>query len=269
MNIEDDRIDLGPGTWKPTAEAVQQAIQRTETLFAHEKALRLASDPNVLRPMKSLFLTPTGETFALAGLLFNSDRVDEKDQHALAVRLVAYGTDAWAVVDIAEGWSAQRCACCGAVRAGDQSCCPRCDAPATPPSENPYRRAALVTVLHVRPTLLNYGWVAEAQRGAQGRLVGWRDELRAQAYPANPIGRFEMPWVLDSWMVPHFVVNRPQLAQYLERTPEPHVVKLARYAEAHTPAGYPLLRIIPAQLATALRQFDLDALAPLTGKIAT
>lgn len=267
MKIEDDRIDLGPGTWKPTAEPVQQAIQRAETLFAHEKAARLASDPGAPRPMKSLFLTPTGDTFALAGLLFNSDRVDEKDQHALAVRLVAYGTDSWAVVDIAEGWSAQRCASCGAVRAGDQSCCPRCDASATPPSENLYRREMLLTVLHVRTSTLNYAWAAEAQTGAQCRLVAWRDECCAQAYPANPIGRFEMPCVLDSWMVPHFVVNRPQLAQYLERTPDPHAIELARYAEAHAPAGYPLLRIVPAQLATALRQVDLDAIAPLTGEL--
>jgi len=119
MNIEDDRIDLGPGTWKPTAHAVQQAIQRAEAVFTHEKAARLASAPHVPRPMKSLFLTPTGETYALAGLLFNSDRVAEKHRHALALRLVAHGTDAWAVVNIAQGWSAKRCPRCSAVRPGD------------------------------------------------------------------------------------------------------------------------------------------------------
>ena len=229
-------------------------------LFARAKVECCSEGPSLTRPMSSVFLTDAGQAFQLQGLPFHDHPAPEKDQHTLAVKLVAHCTDAWAVVDIGAGWGADRCAVCAEKLEPYPEPCPGCGAAPSPPNENPFRHGMLLAVLHLRESPFNFAWLAEERGDQDGHAIAWTDVKAGEPYPASPIGRFEVPWAIDSWMDVHVLVNLPVMGQFLGHPPLAELVEKAREVEAGAPAGFEFLRLEPARMTRVIRRVALDAL---------
>jgi hypothetical protein len=236
----------------PNVPRLEQAFRLATSLFARAKTDSHSNGPALTRPMSSVLMTEDSQVIWLQGLLFHDHPAPQKNQHALAVKLVALCTDAWAVLDVGEAWTADRCAKCGAMHP-HVKLCSRCGAPPTPPRDNPFHREVIFTVLHLRESPLKYVWSAEARPTGNDYVVNWADVSAGEPCPANPVGRFEVPWTVDKWMIPHIVLNVPSLERLLGHTASPKLAAEARRIELEAPAGFAFMRIDPTRLRTALR----------------
>lgn len=244
----------------PNDPQLEHASRVAAALFTRAKAEHRAPGSSLTSPMSSVFLTDDGQVFLLQGLPFHEHPAAEKDQHAVAAKLITLCADAWAVADIASGWTADRCATCGALLASFLESCPHCGTTLAPPNVNPFRRSVIVTVLHLRGSSFNYAWLAEEGDGGDGHVVAWTDVKINEPYPANPIGRFEVPWAINPRMVVHVVLNLPVLEQFLGHAPQAELVAESRRVEAGAPPGFRFLRLDPDRMAKVIRRVALGAL---------
>jgi hypothetical protein len=196
----------------------------------------------------------------LQGLPFHDSHVFENDQHALAVRMVAHCTDAWAVIDVAEAWNADRCAACGAACKPYPATYLQCGAQAVLARDNPFRRGVVLSWLHLRDSAFNHAWAAEERTDENGRFVAWKDVETGKPYTANPGGRFERPWDVARWMPVHIMVNLPVMARALGHEEDSRMIAGARKVEANAPPGFRFLRLNPERLKTSLRRVDPETL---------
>lgn len=243
----------------PSDPQLEHAFRVAAALFARAKVEQRAPGPSLTRPVSSVFLTDDGQMFLLQGLPFCEHPAAEKDQHAVATKLIALCADAWAVADIVSGWTADRCATCGVMLASSLESCPQCGTPLAPPDANPFRRGVVLTVLHLRESSLNYAWLAEERDGDDGH-VAWTDVEIGEPYPANALGRFEVPWAMNPWMVVHVVLNLPVLEQLLGHVPQAELVAEARRVEAGAPPGFRFLRFDPGRMANVIRRVAVEDL---------
>jgi len=211
--------------------------------------------------MSSVLLTEDEGVFWLQGLLFHDYPVPDKDQHAMTVKLIAYFAAAWAVIDVASAYVADRCAACGATHRSYTQPCPQCRARPVLFRDNPFRKPAVGTMLHLRDSTSHYGWLAEAQFHGDGQTVAWLDIQTGEPYVPGPIiGRFETPWNIDDWMTPHTILNLPAIAQFLGYRVDAKVTTAARKIEADAPPDFEFLRIDPERMKTVIHRVALEEL---------
>lgn len=246
---------------EPNDLALQHASRVAAALFRRAKAECLSPPPSLTSPMSSVLLTEDEGVFWLQGLLFHDHPLLDKEQHAMTVKFFAYLAAAWAVIDVASAYVADRCAACGATHRSYTQPCPHCRARPVLYRDNPFRRPAVCTALHLRDSTFHYGWFAEAQFYGDGQTVSWLDGQAGEPRMLGPIiGRFEAPWAIDGWIRPHMILNLPALAQFLGYRVDSRVTAAARKVEADAPPDFEFLRIDPRRMKSVIRRVALENL---------
>ena len=244
----------------PTELGLLHASRVAAALFARAKAECCSAGPSLTRPMSDVLLLEDGRVLLLQGLIFHDHPALDKDQHAMAVKLIAYSAGAWAVIDIGDAYGADRCGACGMTHTLIAEPCPWCHAPPVLPRDNPFRRGFVVTVLHLRESTTNHAWIAEQLPNGDGRSVSWVDIQVGKPYVADPMPRFEAPWHIDDWMVPHTILNLPVIGRFLGYRVNSNVTAAARRIEADAPPNFEFLRIDPERMSAAVRRVQLESL---------
>jgi hypothetical protein len=237
-------------------DQITAAIDFAEFVMAKEKKDRIGHSEATVYPMKFFFFHDSKAVTGLMGSPFGKTDMDEKDVMVLAACLFANALDAKAVLHAMEGWTANRCGGCGSSMAETKdNRCGICGTEVMPPSENPHREETLVCTLSIKRLGKAYFWTSCFQRDDDGRIVGFKDQLRCE--PMEASGRFMQVWNIEPWMAPHFAANIPLVLEALGKKVEKRHIEVARAAVKMAPPGYRFVRFKLEDVRSAITRMEM------------